>query len=72
VAQPDLAAVATGCKLKPAKGIRGHGVGLDAEYVAEDDIGAALAQQRTDAVRQPGKVVPGNRAAKGEVDCLRR
>ena len=71
MAQADLAAKAPRGELKPSEGVDGHRVGLDAGYVAEDDICAALAQPSADPLAEPGQVGRGDGAADGEGDRVR-
>jgi hypothetical protein len=49
VAQAHLARVPSSGELEPAECIDGHGVGLDAVHVAQNDVGSAFAQHRADA-----------------------
>jgi len=71
MSQPDLALVPPGGELKPRESVNGHRVGVDTGHVAEDDICAALAQQRADPLAEPGQVGTGDGAADGEGDRVR-
>ena len=67
VAQPDLTALPPGGELEPAERVDGHGVDDDAADVAARDLGLVPAQQRADAVAEPGQILPGDRAPDREV-----
>ena len=62
--------MAPGGELEPRKSVDRHGVGLDPGHVAQGDVGAALAQQRTHPVAEAGQVGTRDRAADREGDRL--
>ena len=59
-------------ELKPGERVDRHRVDVDAADVAARHRRAALAQQRADAVAEPGQVVPGDRAPDREVHPVKR
>ena len=67
-----LAAVPSCRELKPRKSVDRHGIGVDPCDVAADNRrAAARAEQRADAIAQPGKVAGRDRAMDGKGDRFR-